>query len=228
MPTPNVMSWDEAAKRFFEMGVSKGVIYTKTSDSSTTFDKAEPWNGLINVTESPSGADATKLWADGIEYANMRAAEEYGGSIEAYTYPDSFAECDGSAQLADGLTIYQQERKPFCLCWRSEIQNAEGLKAYKLHIAYNLTVSPSERSYDTVNDSPDAKTMSWDFEGTPVTVTGMKPTCAIELDSRNVPSGKMELIEKKLYGDATATTGGDATCLTPDQIKAIINGSPST
>lgn len=215
------ITWDAPEDRAFEYGVSKGVHYMK-SDSSGEFDKAAAWNGLINITDSPTGADATKLWADGIEYANLRAGEQYGASIEAYTYPDQFAECDGSAQPIPGVYISQQTRKTFGLCWRTEIGTAANSEAgYKLHLAYNLSVSPSEQSYDTVNESPDAATMSWDAEGTPVPVTGYKPTAKIVIDSRKFDTTKMKALEDVLYGTASA----DAKLPLPDAVFSILRSS---
>lgn len=215
MPTP--ITWDEAANRVYEYGVSKGVHYLL--DNNGAYTQAAAWNGLINVTDSPEGADNNKLWADGIEYASMRAAEEYGASVEAYTYPDQFAECDGSAQPTPGLYVTQQPRKKFGMCWRTEIGNANNNTAgYKLHLAYGLTAAPSERSHDTVNDSPDAATFSWDIEGTPVPVTDYMPTAKIEIDSTKVDATKLETLEGKLYG--TASTA--AYLPLPDEVRSTL------
>ena len=197
------ITWDEAAKRFFEYGVSKGVFYTP--NVSGVYTNGEAWNGLINITDNPTGADNNKLWADGIEYANLRAAEQYGCSIECYTYPDGFAVCDGIAQPVDGLFFHGQARKPFGLCWRTEIGNALNSEfGYKLHIAYGLTVSPSEQAHDTVNENPDAGTFSWDAEATPVAVTGFKPVAKIEIDSRKFTAEQMAAVEAVLYGSESA------------------------
>lgn len=203
MPDVAKITWDAPENRYYEYGVSKGVHYLQ--DENGVYNIAAAWNGLINVTDSPSGADSTKLWADGIEYATLRAGEQYGCSIEAYTYPDQFAECDGTVSLAPGVTIGQQKRKPFGLCWRTEVGSAkEGEEAgYKLHLAYGLTVSPSEQAHDTVNDSVDAATFSWDAEGSPVNVTGYKPTAKLVIDSRKVASAKLTTLENILYGDGT-------------------------
>lgn len=199
----NVITWDEIEKRMYEMGVSKGVIYRLGTDG--TYNKAEAWNGLINVTEKPSGADSTKLWADNMEYAALRAAETFEGSIEAYMYPDLFAECDGMKEIATGVWISQQTREVFGMCYRTEIGSAaKGQNAgYKLHMLYGLTASPSEKSHDTINDSPDAATMSWDVEGTAVTVEGFKPTACLSVSSLDVDADTMRKLEDVLYGTET-------------------------
>lgn len=210
--------WDEAAKRFYEYGVSKGVFYPSTGDG--TYGAGQAWNGLINVTDSPEGADVTKLWADGIQYAGIRGAEEYNGSIEAYTYPDDFAECDGSASPMPGMYIGQQNRKKFAMSWRTEIGNANtDTFGYKIHIAYGLSVSPTEKTHDTVNDSPDAQTFSWDFEGTPVPFTGYKPVAKVEFDSTKLGEEKMKILEDLLYG----TVSAEATLKNPDEIFTLLN-----
>lgn len=214
----NVITWDEIENRRYELGVSKGVIYRP--DASGVYNKAEAWNGLINVTENPSGADTTKLWADNIEYAAMRAAESYGGSIEAYTYPDLFAECDGQKEITKGVWIGQQNREVFGLCYRSEIGSAaKGQDAgYKLHLVYGLTASPSGKSHDSINESPDAATMSWDVEATPVSVTGFKPTASLTISSLDFDEAKMQALEKVLYGSDSAA----AKLPLPDEVKTIM------
>lgn len=214
----NVITWDEIENRLYELGVSKGVIYRP--DASGVYNKAEAWNGLINVTENPSGADTTKLWADNIEYAALRAAESYGGSIEAYTYPDLFAECDGQKEIIKGVWIGQQNREVFGLCYRSEIGSAaKGQDAgYKLHLVYGLTASPSEKSHDTINESPDAATMSWDVEATPVSVSGFKPTASLTISSLDFDEAKMQALEKVLYGSDSAA----AKLPLPDEVKALM------
>lgn len=233
MANENLITWDESENRVYEYGVSNGVLYTKGTPATTggsPYVNAEAWNGLINITDSPSGADNTKLWADGIEYAAMRAAEQYGGSIEAYTFPDGFYACDGFASPIEGLTASQQEREVFGLCWRTEIGNADDQTAgYKLHLAYGLTASPSEKAHDTVNDSPDAATMSWDFEGTPVKFTGYKPTCKLVVDSRKFTDAQMKDLTDALYG-VPATTGTSATAEKPaylplpDEVVTLLGG----
>lgn len=218
MATNKPITWSAPEDRAFEYGVSKGVHYMK-NDTNGVYDKAEAWNGLINVTDSPTGADNTKLWADGIEYASLRASEQYGASIEAYMYPDQFAECDGSQQPVPGVYVTQQTRKPFGLCWRTEIGTAANSEAgYKLHLAYGLTVAPSEQSHDTVNESPDAATMSWDAEGTPVPITGLKPSAKIVIDSRKFTPAKMKSLEDILYG----TTSTAAKLPLPDEVFALL------
>lgn len=203
--------WDAIEDRLYELGVSKGVLYRL--DEQNKYTKGYGWNGLINVTESPSGADVTKLFADGIEYANMRAAEEYGASIEAYTYPDAFAECDGSAQPVPGVYIKQQTREPFGFCYRTEIGSAaKGQDAgYKLHLVYGLTASPSEKAHATINDSPEAATMSWDVKATPVPVNmaGFKQTAVIEISSLDHSAEKMAALEEVLYGKDASAQGND-------------------
>lgn len=213
MPTYAALTWDEAENRIYEYGVSKGVLYPMQDNGSYANGKA--WNGLINVTDNPEGADVTKLWADGIQYAGIRGAEEYHGSIEAYTYPEEFAACDGSASPIEGMYVGQQPRKKFGLCWRTEIGNANtDTLGYKIHVAYGLSASPTEKSHDTVNDSPDAQTFSWDAEGTPVPMTGYKPTAKLEFDSTKLSEAKMTKLKEILYGSSTA----NATLPTPNEI----------
>ena len=194
--------WGATSQRKFETGVSKGVHYS--IDDQNRYTPGVPWNGLTGVTETPSGAELTDLWADGIKYASIRAAETFGGTLDASMYPDEFAECDGSAEPVDGLYLGQQKRKPFGLCYRSEIGNdVDGLeneKSYKLHLIYNATVNPSEKAYTTVNDSPDAMTMSWEINTTPVAVTGYKPTSCLTIDSTKVKPENLAALEKILYG----------------------------
>lgn len=211
------ITWDEAENRLYEYGISKGVLFPM--ENSGAYAEGKAWNGLINITDSPEGADVTKLWADGIQYAGITGAEEYHNSTEAYTYPEEFAACDGSASPVKGMYVGQQPRKKFGLCWRTEIGNANtDTLGYKLHIAYGLSASPTEKSHDTVNDSPDAQTFSWDFEGTPVPMTGYKPTAKLEFDSTKLGAAKMKVLEDILYGTAT-----DASRLpTPDEILAAL------
>lgn len=216
--------WDATSERKFETGVSKGVHYSINEKGEYT--PGVPWNGLTGVTETPSGAELTDLWADGIKYASLRAAEIFGGTIEAYTYPDEFAECDGSAEPEPGVYLGQQKRKPFGFSYRSEIGNdVDGLeneKNYKLHLIYNATVNPSEKAYTTVNDSPDAMTMSWEVNTTPVSVTGYKPTSCLTIDSTKVDSTKLAALEKILYGDENT----DPRMPLPDEVISILkNGA---
>lgn len=197
------IEWDAAGKRFYENGTDRGVLYPMTSNGS--YDKGVAWNGLTAVTESPEGAEPTDLYADNIKYATMRSAETFGCTIEAYTYPDEFSECDGSAQIAKGVFAGQQERKGFGFSYRTLIGNdtaASSDDGYKLHLVYGCTASPSEKSYATVNDSPDAITFSWEVKTTPVNVAGFKPTATLVIDSRYADPSKLTALEKILYGDA--------------------------
>ena len=192
--------FDESGKRFYETGVSKGVLYIK--DATGAYPKGVAWNGLTAVNEAPSGAEATPLYADDIKYLELRSAEEFGATIEAYTYPDEFEQCDGSAELAEGVVIGQQARKAFGLCYRTIVGNdVEGNDhGYKLHIIYGATAAPSEKAYATVNDSPEAVTFSWEVTCTPVEVEGFKPTATVVIDSRKVDGEKLAALEAKLYG----------------------------
>lgn len=195
--------WDESGKRIYETGVQKGVLYVQ--DESGAYPKGVAWNGLTAVTESPSGAEATPLYADDIKYLELRSAEEFGATIEAYTYPEEFEICDGSASLAAGVTIGQQDRKAFGLCYRTVVGNdVQGnAHGYKLHLIYGAVAAPSEKAYATVNDSPEAVTFSWEITTTPVEIAGFKPTASITIDSTKVDAAKLTALEAKLYGDAT-------------------------
>ena len=208
--------WDESGKRIYETGVQKGVLYVQ--DEGGTYPKGVAWNGLTAVTESPSGAEATPLYADDIKYLELRSAEEFGATIEAYTYPEEFEACDGSASLAKGVSIGQQDRKAFGLCYRTVVGNdVQGNShGYKLHLIYGAVASPSEKAYATVNDSPEAVTFSWEITTTPVEVEGFKPTASITIDSTKVNPAKLAELEKKLYGDT-----GDAQLPLPSEVKAI-------
>lgn len=193
--------WDKTGERLYETGVKQGVLYPQAAGG--TYPKGVAWNGLTNVTESPTGAEATALYADDIKYLNLMSTEELGGTIEAYMYPDEFAECDGSAALTDGVFIGQQPRKTFGFCYRTTIGNdvANNNYGYKLHLVYGALASPSEKAYATINDSPEAITFSWEFSTTPVNVTGFKPTASITIDSTKVDAEKLANLEKILYGD---------------------------
>lgn len=196
----SALTWDAIGEHYYETGVRQGVLYPQ--DSSGNYPLGVAWNGLTAITESPSGADATDLYADDIKYLELRAAETFGGTIEAYTYPDEWAACDGSASPVSGVVIGQQPRIPFGLCYRTVIGNDTDRDnhGYKLHLIYNATASPSERAYQTINDSPDAITFSWEFTTTPIPVTGHKPTACITIDSTKVNSTKLTALEGKLYG----------------------------
>ena len=197
------ITWDDTSKRLYETGVKMGVLYPIQSDGS--YSEGVAWNGLTAVTESPSGAEATPLYADDIKYLNLLSNEEFGATIEAYTYPDEFAACDGSRQIAKGAYIGQQTRNSFGFCYRSRIGNdVDSELAYRLHIYYGCTASPSEKAYETVNDSPDAMTLSWECTTTPVSIAGFKPTASIMIDSRYTDPEKLTALEKILYGSNEA------------------------
>lgn len=193
--------WDETGKRLYETGVSQGVLYPQ---SGGTYPSGVAWNGLTAVTESPSGAEATPLYADNIKYLNLFSAEEFGATIEAYTYPDEFMACDGSAQFAKGAYIGQQNRKQFGMCYKTLLGNDVDANdhGYKLHIIYGAMASPSEKAYATVNDSPEAITFSWEVTTTPVNVTGYEPTASIVIDSTKCDPTKLTDLEEILYGSA--------------------------
>lgn len=212
--------WDNTGERLYETGVSKGVLYIPTGG---VYSKGVAWNGLTAVTESPSGAEATPLYADDIKYLNLMSNEEFGCTIEAYTYPDEFAECDGSASLVDGVYIGQQARKTFGFCYRTVLGNdtESNDHGYKLHLVYGCLAAPSEKSYATVNDSPEAITFSWEVSTTPVNVTGHKPTACITIDSTKADPTKLATLEAKLYG-AEST---EAMLPLPDEIAQIFNTS---
>ena len=192
--------WDQTGERKYETGVKKGVLYPLSELGA--YNKGVAWNGLTAVTESPSGAESNPLYADDIKYLDLRSVEEFGGTIEAYMYPDEFAECDGSASLADGVSIGQQKRKTFGLCYRTVLGNdiLGDDYGYKLHIVYGAVVAPSERAYSTINDSPEPITMSWEFSTTPVAVDGFKPTAHLEIDSTKANPEKLAALETILYG----------------------------
>lgn len=212
------LTWDDTGKRLYETGTKMGVLYPMASG---TYGTGVAWNGLTGVTMSPSGAEATKLYADDINYLSLYSAEEMGATVTAYTYPDEFAACDGSAELADGVYVGQQERKTFGLCWRTVLGNdteGEGY-GYKLHLLYGCKASPSEKAYTTINDSPEAVEMSWEITTTPVNVADLKPTAYICIDSTKADSTRLAELEKKLYGDASA---GTPTLPLPDEVKTIM------
>lgn len=219
------LKWDQTGDRLYETGVKNGVLYIPTSG---VYNKGYAWNGLTAVTESPSGAEATALYADDIKYLSLMSTEEFGATIEAYTYPDEFAACDGSAELADGVTIGQQTRSVFGLCYKTSIGNdVDGNEhGYKLHIIYGALAKPSERAYATINDSPEAITFSWEITTTPVNVTGAKPTASIVIDSTKANSTKLAALEEILYGkDGTGdgqTGAVDPRLPLPDEIKTLM------
>lgn len=210
-----VLTWDGTGKRQYESGTDHGVLYPQSAGGYGT---GVPWNGLTAVTLSPSGAEATDLYADNIKYGSMRSAEAFGFTIEAYTCPKEFYECDGTVAAADGVYIGQQKRKTFGFSYRSKIgDDTSDDKGYKLHLIYGATASPSEKAYQTINDSPEAITFSWECETTPASVTGHQPTAHIEIDSTVADTGKLAELEKKLYGN----TSTEAELPTPDEVIAI-------
>ena len=213
------LTWDNTGERIFETGVKQGVLYPIQSDGK--YSKGVAWNGLTAVTESPSGAEATALYADDIKYLNLLSNEEFGATIEAYTYPDEFAECDGSAELATGVMIGQQKRKTFGLCYRTTIGNdVEGNDyGYKLHLVYGCLAAPSEKGYSTVNDNPDAITFSWEVSTTPVNVEGFKPTSQITIDSTKADPTKLAALEAILYGSAET----EAKLPLPDEVATTMS-----
>ena len=192
--------WDKTGERYYETGVKMGVLYPIQTDGR--YSKGVAWNGLTAVTESPSGAEPTPLYADDIKYLNLISNEEFGCTIEAYTYPDEFADCDGSAALAAGVMIGQQKRKTFGLAYRTAFGNdSDGVDhGYKLHLVYGCLAAPSEKAYSTINDSPEAMTFSWEVSTTPVNVTGHKPTALLTIDSTKANPAKLAALEDILYG----------------------------
>lgn len=214
------IEWDKTGEKLYETGTDRGVLYPTVQGQ---YGAGVPWNGLTAVTESPSGAEPTSLWADNIKYVNLMSAEEFGGTIEAYTYPDEFAACDGSAEIVPGVYVGQQDRVPFGLSYRTILGNDSEMNqhGYKLHIIYGCLASPSEKGYTTMNDSPDAITFSWEFKATPVNVTGHKATATLVIDSTKVDAAKLKAVEDALYGTADA----EAKLLMPDEVAAILKGT---
>lgn len=210
--------WDATGKRVYETGVRNGVLYPMVEGA---YPKGVVWNGLTAVTESPSGAESTPLYADDIKYLNLISAEEFGATVEAFTYPEEFAECDGSATLVKGVTIGQQPRKTFGMSYRTVIGNDVNNEShgYKLHLIYGAVATPSEKAYSTINDSPEAITFSWELTTTPVNVTGFKPTACLTIDSTKVDKEKLTALEDILYG----TQEAEARLPLPDEIAALMN-----
>lgn len=198
------LSWDKSGERLYETGVDRGVLYPQNSDG--TYPKGVAWNGLTGVTESPSGAEATALYADDIKYLNLLSTEEFAATVEAYTYPDEFGACNGEAELAKGITIGQQARKAFGMAYRTKIGNDidSNDHGYKIHLIYGGLAAPSEKAYATINDSPEAITFSWEVSTTPVEVPGMKPTASLIIDSTKVSAESLAAIEAILYGTEDA------------------------
>ncbi len=228
-----LLEWDKTGEHIYETGVDHGVLYPQKTDG--TYDNGVAWNGLTGVTESPSGGDPNNIYADNIKYLVLRGAEDFGGTITCYTYPDEWEACDGSAQPEAGVLIGQQTRKPFGLCYRTRIgSDTDGdNKGYKLHIVYNASASPSERAYSTVNDSPEAIEFSYEFTTTPIAITGdaykdYKPISVLTIDSTKVETAaNLTALENILYGTA-ATTGENSTSAVearlplPEEVISII------
>ena len=212
--------WDKTGERLYETGVKNGVLYPMVDGA---YPKGIVWNGLTAVTESPSGAEASPLYADDIKYLNLMSAEEFGATVEAYTYPDEFAECDGSASLGAGVTIGQQPRKTFGMSYKTTVGNDvdNDNHGYKLHLIYGAMASPSEKAYSTINDSPEAITFSWELTTTPVNVTGFKPTASLTIDSTKIAPEKLAAIEALLYGSES----GEAKLPLPDEIAEILKAA---
>ena len=212
------LKWDQTGERFYETGVKNCALYIR--DSSGTYPKGVPWNGITAITESPSGAEATPLYADDIKYLNLISNEEFGATIEAYTYPEEFAACDGSAELTKGVKIGQQPRKSFGLAYKTTLGNDVDNNdyGYKLHLIYGCLAAPSEKAYATINDSPEAITFSWEITTTPVEAKGFKPTSHIEINSKKVDASKLATLEAKLFGAAET----EAMLPLPDEVATIL------
>lgn len=218
---PERIVWDQVGQKIYETGIDQGVLYIP--NDSGAYVNGVAWNGLLGFDENPSGAEATKLWADNINYATMFSAEEYGGTIRAYTYPDEFEQCDGSAELITGASVRQQKRKVFGFCYRTKVGNdiAGDDFGYKLHLVYGCKASPSAQTHDTVNDSPAAVEFSWEVSCTPVPVKDFKPTCVVEIDSTKFTEtnrAKLTALEDVLYGSTNAA----ARLPLPDEIKTLL------
>lgn len=228
------LEWDKTSEHLYETGVSRGVLYVvdPTKTGTNKYGDGVEWNGLTSVSESPEGAEASAIYADNIKYLNLMSAEDFKGTIEAYTYPDEFGVCDGSDELLTGIKIGQQTRRMFGLCYRTEIGNDESqAHGYKIHLVYNCLASPSERSYETINDSPEAITFSWEFSTTPVNVSDVsgksfKPTACVTIDSTKLTTNQLTALEEALYGkaaDATQQTAEEkAKLLLPDEIVELL------
>ena len=221
----NQIVWDQSGSRLYETGVQKGVLYPQVDG---TYPKGVAWNGLTAVTESPSGAEPTPMYADNVKYLNLIGVEEFGATVEAFTYPDEFAKCDGSEEVAPGASIGQQTRQPFGLCYRTELGNdelADGF-GYKLHLVYGAIAAPSEKAYQTINDTPEAITFSWELTTTPVPVSGYKATASLTIDSTKVTPAKLAALEVILYGTADVTSPStpavDARLPLPAEIITIL------
>lgn len=210
--------WDKIGERFYETGIDHGVLYPLQADNK--YSKGVPWNGLTGVTESPSGAEASPIYADNIKYLNLMSAEEFGATIEAYTYPDEFGACIGESNIAEGVSISQQTRKTFGMSYRTKLGNdTEGTDyGYKLHLVYGALAGVSDKGYSSINDSPEAMTLSWEVSTTPVEVPGFKPTACVTIDSTKVDPDKLAALEDILYG----TEEKEARLPLPEEVMSIM------
>lgn len=214
------LTWDQVGEKTYETGVDHGVLYIP--DNTGAYVNGYAWNGLVSVTESPSGAEANKQYADNIPYVTLVSAELFGATVEAFTYPDEFGQCDGTAEPTPGVKVGQQNRKSFGMAYRTKIGNDLDQDAgYKLHLVYGALAAPSEKPYTTVNDSPEAITFSWELTTTPAPVTGLKPTASITVDSTKVGSTQLAALEDLLFG----TVGADPVLPTPDAVLAMLDGA---
>ena len=212
------LEWDKSGEKLYETGVKNCALYVFKNNA---YDKGIAWNGITGITESPSGAEASPLYADDIKYLNLISNEDFGATLEAYTYPKEFEECDGTAEISNGVSIGQQNRKTFGLVYKTTLGNdVDGNSyGYKIHVIYGCLAAPSEKAYASINDSPEAITFSWELSTTPVEVNGFKPTSTITIDSTKIDAEKLKKLEDKLYGSET----GEATLLLPNEIMALLS-----
>ena len=212
------LEWDKSGEKLYETGVKNCALYVFRNNA---YDKGIAWNGITGITESPSGAEASPLYADDIKYLNLISNEDFGATLEAYTYPKEFEECDGTAEISNGVSIGQQNRKTFGLVYKTTLGNdVDGTSyGYKIHVIYGCLAAPSEKAYASINDSPEAITFSWELSTTPVEVNGFKPTSTITIDSTKIDAAKLKKLEDKLYGSET----GEATLLLPNEIMALLS-----
>ena len=212
------LEWDKSGEKLYETGVKNCALYVFKNNA---YDKGIAWNGITGITESPSGAEASPLYADDIKYLNLISNEDFGATLEAYTYPKEFEECDGTAEISNGVSIGQQNRKTFGLVYKTTLGNdVDGNShGYKIHVIYGCLAAPSEKAYASINDSPEAITFSWELSTTPVEVNGFKPTSTITIDSTKIEAEKLKKLEDKLYGSET----GEATLLLPNEIMALLS-----
>lgn len=212
------LEWDKSGEKLYETGVKNCALYVFRNNA---YDKGIAWNGITGITESPSGAEASPLYADDIKYLNLISNEDFGATLEAYTYPKEFEECDGTAEISKGVSIGQQNRKTFGLAYKTTLGNdVDGNSyGYKIHVIYGCLAAPSEKAYASINDSPEAITFSWELSTTPVEVKGFKPTSTITIDSTKIDAEKLKKLEDKLYGSET----GEATLLLPNEIMALLS-----